>query len=59
MCTGKVPFKDKTRTRTIELIKKGVHEEIPPEKYSKELRNLVNAMLNVESDLRPNIDEIL
>ena len=59
MCTGKVPFKDETRVRTIKLIEKGVHEGIPSDRYSKELRDLVNSMLNVKGDLRPNIDEIL
>jgi hypothetical protein len=59
MCTGKVPFKDETIMRTIILIEKGVQEEIPSDRYSKELRDLVNSMLTVKGDLTPNIDEIL
>ena len=47
--------------KTIEKIRLGVvHEGIPQERrYSQEMRDLVNAMLNVNADLRPNIDEIL
>ncbi len=45
--------------KTIEKIRLGVHEGIAQERYSQEMRDLVNSMLNVNADLRPNIDEIL
>jgi NIMA (never in mitosis gene a)-related kinase 1/4/5 len=57
MCCGKVPFSNPKRQKTIDLIRDGNYDPIS-EKYSKEIRDLVNALLNKNADLRPSIDEI-
>jgi len=57
MCCGQVPFSDPKRQKTIDLIREGIHDPIP-EIYSKEIRDLVNSLLNKNADLRPSIDEV-
>lgn len=58
MCCGRVPFSNPKRQKTIDLIKLGQHDPIP-EIYSKDIRDLVNALLNINAELRPSIDEIV
>jgi NIMA (never in mitosis gene a)-related kinase 1/4/5 len=57
MCCGRVPFSSPKRQKTIDLIREGSHDPIP-EIYSEEIRDLVNALLNTNADLRPSIDEL-
>lgn len=58
MCALKMPFDASSLPLLSLKIIRGAYNPIPST-YSKDLKNLVNMMLNVDPSKRPNINEIL
>jgi NIMA (never in mitosis gene a)-related kinase len=58
MCCLKMPFNAKSLPRLSLNIIKGIYNPLP-HIFSKDLRDLVNSMLNVDPNKRPSVSEIL
>jgi len=58
MCALKMPFDSGNMIALSNLIMKGIYNPIP-EKYSKEMNDLVKSLLNIVQEQRPTINEIL
>ena len=58
MCCLKLPFESNNIAQLSIKIMKGKYDPIP-NKYSKNMANLIKNMLNIDQKLRPNINEVM
>ena len=58
MCCLKLPFESNNIAQLSIKIMKGKYDPIP-NRYSKNMANLIKNMLNIDQKLRPNINEVL